>query len=330
MNTASERSITSRGVHFTALWTLMAVIVAVGFWPHQTWENRVVAALLAVVAARGIAATSDAGHLERSRFEDPLLSLGGTLGSLALMRGAGVAPILAATLIGVAGGIGVRRLRGARDYHGAPIYVGAFVGITSPLVVPNFWWVLAAGILAGVVWSVSREAWVGVGGKMGTMALVSTAAVSLVARLVHQGGLGEHALRAHGFVLWAFVVGLVAAPLSFYLSHTLRWGAVLGSAVPTAVFAVAMTRLPVSWQLHGGVLSYLWYGSSFVGMTLPSRLAWPHVSIPLTGLLFTWIALHFGSYFSGLGGTAGFTALLAVFIARGAQSLTRRPRILKG
>jgi hypothetical protein len=325
----TTRSSTSRRAHFAALWLLVAAIVAVSFWRHQTWGNRAIITLVIMLAVRGVAMTRDAGHLERSRIEDPVLSLIGSLGALTLMRGADVAPILAATVTGVVGGLSVRWVKGARDYHGAPLYVGAFVGITAPQVFHSFWWVVAAGVLAGVVWSVSRDAGVGVGGKMGTMALVSTVGVSLVAQALHQRGPGAPALDAHGFVVAAFVVGGVAASLTFYMSHPLRWGAVLGSSVPTASFALLMNLLPAAWRAHGEVLSYFWYGSSFVGMTTPARLTRPVVAIPLAGLLFTWLALRFGPYFSGLGGTAGVTALVAVFASRGAQAITRRPSELQ-
>jgi hypothetical protein len=321
----TTRSSTSRRAHFATLWLLVAAIVAVSFWRHQTWGNRAIITLVIVLAIRGVAMTRDAGQLERSRVEDPVLSLIGTLAALTLMRGVGAAPILAAGVTGVVGGECVRLVKGARDYHGAPIYVGAFVGITSRQAFHNVWWIMVAGVLAGVAWSVSRNAWVGVGGKMGTMALVCTVGVSLVARALHQRGPGAPGLDAHGFAVAAFVVGAAAASLTFYLSHHLRWGAVLGSSVPTASFALLMTLLPAARHAHGEVLSYLWYGSSFVGMTTPARLARPVAAIPLAGLLFTWLALRFGPYFSGLGGTAGVTALVAVFAQRGLQSLARRP-----
>lgn len=238
MNEPAQRSSTSRHAHYTVLWLALAIIVPVSFWHHQPWGDSALLTLVVVLAVRGIALTRDAGHLERSRIEDPLLGVAGAALALILTRAAGLAPILAATLTGVIGGLCVRWVKGARDYHGAPIYVGAFVGITSRLVFHNFWWVLASGFLAGTLWSLSRDAWVGVGGKMGTMALLSTMGVSLVARALHERGPGAPALEAHGFVILSFTVGLVAAPLTFYLSHLRRWGAVLGSSVPTATVLI--------------------------------------------------------------------------------------------
>lgn len=326
MNPTATRSRLSRWLHFSTLWMMLAIIAIVSFWRQESWVNRIIIALLGALCAGGIAATRDAGHLERSRIEDPLLALGGAISSMALMRAGGVAPILAATATGLIGGLSVRWIKGARDYHGAPIYAGAFVGITSALVLPSFWWVLLAGVVTGFIWSLSRDAWVGIGGKMGTMALISTFAVSLVARSVHQRGPGAHPLEAHSILLAAFLVGGVAAPVTHYLSHQRGWGAVLGSSVPTAAFSLVMALLPASSHPHGNVLSYLWYGSSFVGMTTPERVARSFWAIALTGLLFTWLALRFGPVLSGMGGTAGVVALVSVFTMRGIQSLSRPKR----
>lgn len=326
MDPAATRSRLSRWLHFSTLWIMLVIIAFVSFWRQESWMNRVIIALLGVLCAGGIAATRDAGHLERSRVEDPLLALGGAISSLSLMRVGGMAPIFAAAATGVIGGLCVRWVKGARDYHGAPIYAGAFVGITSPLVLHSFWWVLVAGLLTGLIWSLSRDAWVGIGGKMGTMALISTFAVSLVARSVHQRGPGTHALDAHAILSVAFLVGGIAAPITHYLSHRRGWGAVLGSSVPTAAFSLVMAELPLAWVPHGNVLSYLWYGSSFVGMTTPERIARSFWAVALAGLLFTWLALRFGPVLSGMGGTAGVTALVSVFTLRGVQSLSRLKR----
>ncbi len=321
MRGPTGRSSTSRRVHLVLLTGAVAVVAALSFWRRQSWDTRVVVILLSLLAARGIASTRDAGHLERSRLEDPLLGLVGAALALVLMRGWGLAPIVAATLVGAAGGLAVRLTKGANDYHGAPVYVGAFVGITSPLVLHQPWWVLIAGTLAGAAWSMSREAWIGVGGKMGTVALLATFATTEVARALGERESGGPALDAHGFLLAAYLTGLAAAPLTYFLAHRLRWGAVLASAVPTVAFAGIMAMVPAGSRALPGVLASLWYGSSFVGMTTPSRVRGSVVAVALGGVIFTWLALHFGHYFSGLGGTAGLTALLAVFVVRGAQAI---------
>jgi len=214
----------------------------------------------------------------------------------------------------------VRWFKGARDYHGAPWYAGAFVGITSPLVFANFWWIVLAGLVTGFLWSISRAAWVGIGGKMGTVSLIAATSVAFVARWLHQRGPGAAPLDVRGIGFWVTLVGVAGASLTFWLSHQCRWGAVLGSAAPTAAFSFAMA-LGHSWTHgHGEALSYVWYGSSFVGMTTPTRLRRPSLTIPAAGLVFAWMASRFGPALSGLGGTAGVTALIAVFAVRGASS----------
>jgi hypothetical protein len=70
------------------------------------------------------------------------------------------------------------------------------------------------------------------------------------------------------------------------------WRPGLFGAQPS--FALLMTLLPAAGHAHGEVLSCLWYGSSFVGMTPPARLARPVVAIPLAGLVSTWLAFASG------------------------------------
>ncbi|NNN08023.1 MAG: hypothetical protein HKL85_02375 [Acidimicrobiaceae bacterium] len=100
MTESAKRSSVSRRVHFVFLWFVLAVVVDLGFWRRHTWADRVPLSVIVALAALGISRTRDAGHLERSRTEDPLPSLAGCTAALVLIRGAGLAPIVAATLTG--------------------------------------------------------------------------------------------------------------------------------------------------------------------------------------------------------------------------------------
>jgi len=323
----AQRTTTARWAHFVLLWLGVALVIDVSFWRHQSASGRVVIALITALAVWGIAVTTDAGHLARLRLEDPLLALAAASASLTLLRVAHLSPVLSATLVGVVGALAVRRVRGAQDYHGAPIYAGAFVGITSPLVLPHVAWLLVASVGAGALWSISREAWVGIGGKMGSMSLLAVVATSSLAHLVHQRGPGASALATHSLVGAMVVIGAVAAPLTYWLAHRRHWGAVLGSAAPTAAWSLVVALSHSYLHDHGDVLTYVWFGASFVGMTAPTRWRSPRVAIPIAGVVFSLLVVRFGPYLAGMGGTAGITALVAVFAVRGVESAVARRKV---
>ena len=60
---------------------------------------------------------------------------------------------------------------------------GAFVGMTSSHVLPGTSWVFLAATIAGIIYSLARHFWVGIGGKLGTIAFAGTALTVMAARL---------------------------------------------------------------------------------------------------------------------------------------------------
>ncbi len=55
------------------------------------------------------------------------------------------------------------------------IYCGAFVGMSSSLILDNLFLVSVAGLLSGIVYVASKNVLNGIGGKMGTIAFISVA-----------------------------------------------------------------------------------------------------------------------------------------------------------
>ncbi|MBU2996414.1 hypothetical protein KO500_08205 [Cellulophaga baltica] len=60
------------------------------------------------------------------------------------------------------------------------IYCGVFVGMSSQQITPSFSFVLMAGILAGAFLSFSKNIFIGIGGKLGTMAFLGVLIVYLI------------------------------------------------------------------------------------------------------------------------------------------------------
>ncbi|PZP47065.1 MAG: hypothetical protein DI598_11410 [Pseudopedobacter saltans] len=64
------------------------------------------------------------------------------------------------------------------------IYCGAFVGMSSSAIAPSYGFIIAAGILAGVLLLYSKSLFLGVGGKLGTLAFASVTIITLLMYLL--------------------------------------------------------------------------------------------------------------------------------------------------
>lgn len=62
----------------------------------------------------------------------------------------------------------------------AAIYCGVFVGMSSTLVLPSTYFVLASGTLAGIFYMLSKKLFFGFGGKLGTIAFCGVLVVALI------------------------------------------------------------------------------------------------------------------------------------------------------
>ena len=177
---------------------------------------------------------------------------------------------------------------------------------------------MLAGLLAGLLWSISREAWVGIGGKMGTVALAGVLTAYAVAALVGEAGSSTKPPATSGAVAGVLAVAAVAATVTWLLAWRARWGPVLGSSVSTGLFALVLLALPGLAFGHADLLTIAWFSASFVGMTAPARVEGKLFLVPLAGVVCGALLIAFGSNLSGMGGIAGATALIAVFATRGA------------
>lgn len=65
-----------------------------------------------------------------------------------------------------------------------PIYCGAFVGMVSPLILPNILFVAIAGIIAGIIYYLSHYTYTGIGGKLGTIAFVGVTISVFILKLI--------------------------------------------------------------------------------------------------------------------------------------------------
>jgi hypothetical protein len=159
---------------------------------------------------------------------------------------------------------------------------------------------------------VSRDAWIGVGGKMGTMSFAGVAATVGIATLVgarHRVVVAPNFQWPERFII--VILCVAAVLITHWLSFNREWGVVLGSAVPSA--AVAGVLIALEGTIGVSTIGYAaaWLGASFVGMTSPTRLMrrW---MLPAIAVVFGVLLLLFSSNLTGLGGDLGATAAASV------------------
>lgn len=103
-----------------------------------------------------------------------LLSLGGTIPTFILANQFNFGPLVASGLVGL---VGARFLS---EQDQLPFYLGVFVGMSSSLRFSTLTPLIGAGILGGILWELLDDAWVGVGGRLGTLAATAVLIVLLM------------------------------------------------------------------------------------------------------------------------------------------------------
>lgn len=297
---------------------LVALFYLSAFFPkHRSWE----AAAFIFVGLSVLSGLHHATSIPHAvpLFVDDMIHV--VLGAVAVqlaIRSGGMTAVQAAALVGALAWLSSRV--GLLDERVLPasVYCGAFAGMTSSHVLPGTAWIVLAGIFTGVLYSWARHFWVGIGGKLGTIAFAGTALTVLVARLAGWNHAGPAAAPVDGPMLWAvFGVGVVAAPLTFVLAEPCKLGAVCASAVPSAVLALGINLLSTPWQMKMMPLATAWFGASFAGMTSMERLAGRYWMLPLLGLIFAFLFVGSGPRVHGFGGLLGTTALVSVLAGLG-------------
>lgn len=272
-------------------------------------------ALLGLPVIAGFVRHGDHGPAGEPQLRPVLLAAIGALAVLALSRGAVLSVVLAAALVGCAGALleHLSQGRGVGRDVAAPLYCGAFAGMTSALVLHHPVWVVLAGALAGLLLALLGNSWRGIGGKLG-----STAFLGVVITCALAGAFGALGPGAHLHVfspqerLLVLALALLAPLITQALSERWGLGVVLGSALPSLIVAL-LAPLP---------LAAAWLGASFVGMTARERLgAHPHRSLLAMGALFGLFTLGFEPRLAGIGGDLGATAAVSVFAVLGSQAL---------
>lgn len=278
--------------------------------------------LLAVLAGVGLLLVNRQPSSVQGLRPAPILlaTLGAAVGHVGL-HSLGLAPAVAGSLAGVLAGLLAHPRVGRPLEWAAAAYCGIFAGTASTEVLDGSAWILLAGFLTGVFWSVTAPVWGGLGGKMGLTGLMGNSLA--LAAFDSVNGYSAPLLGFQvtgGTIRYLIPTAVLAALNTRVLAARPGWNPVLASAAPSLLFTGALSLFQVPGE---GPLSAAWFGGSFVGMTAPSRLpSLPWVA--LAAALYGAALLHLQRPLIGHGGLLGTTALISVLATLALHQLAQR------
>lgn len=225
-------------------------------------------------------------------YANPLAVVGGTVITYAGVVGLGLSPVTSAGVVGVVAAITVPSVA-------VPVYCGAFVGMTSPVLFGPFHFAVLASLLAGLLFVLVHPIYNGIGGKLGTTAFVGVTGVVLATGTRFLTG------PIPGPPVVVSVVGLAAlGAMATFAIHTRGpFSPVFASGL---VGAAGGLVLPVAGDT-GGLLASALFAATFAGMSNPKRIPnerW----MGLTGIGVGLVVVYTTPFLGGSGGKLGTIA----------------------
>jgi len=187
-------------------------------------------------------------------------------------------------------------------------YCGSFVGMTSNLLLYNYQEVALASFIAGIVFFLTSDVFNGFGGKLGTIALLSTV---ITCHSLNRDFL-TLSIADSRTNLWIILVAVIAATLTYYFNVHREQGPVLASAVVGIIGAMI---LPPLFPEMGSTLAVVAICASFTGMSSKER-GGVIGNIVLTGILTGVVFVYSTPQLGGAGGKLGtiaFGSILSTF-----------------
>jgi hypothetical protein len=241
-------------------------------------------------------------------FEFLAVFVGGIL-SYTFSQDLGLGAVIAASLVAIIAYLIVPEF-------GIPAYCGAFVGMTSEILLYNHLEVAAASLGAALIFILARKVFLGAGGKLGALALIGTAVTGF--------GLNRSFIttpisdwHTNSIVI---LIALGAAPLTYYFNRRKGNGPVLASAV---VGLAAGLIFPSLFPGKGESFAVVAICASFTGMTSSDRCPnfWYMILAGfITGLIFVFSTPLLG----GAGGKLGTIAFASVLSVCGYSQIVQR------
>lgn len=237
----------------------------------------------------------------------------GALAAAMLVREGSLSPVMASALVGIAAGTWI-------SGYAFSLYCGSFIGMTGAWIL-SYPQMLAAALIAGVVFTLARQGFHGMGGKLGVTAFFGVA-VTAVFFLDVQYLNPERVVALNlGQDTGLLLACAAAAFLTQWLHYSKRLHVVASSGWVGLAGALLTIIFPF---LHPGLLAAAIFSASFSGMCSSQRIRKPQ-TILMAGFLCGLLFLLTEPVFFLFGGKLGTIAFTASLVAKTMEEGTRPP-----
>jgi len=220
-----------------------------------------------------------------------LVSILGCTLTLLLSQYTGV--VIASALIGLIGGLTLKE-------YATLNYAASFAGMSSISVVSLVYSPIL-GLLVFIVWLLLEGRLEGVGGKLGTIALIAGVTFSLLTANINFVS-SWNEVNITNIILWV-ITGIIGTTLTLVIREEINKNAVIASALVGLIGGILLSQQ----------LALVLFSASFAGMSSKKRMK-GYKEFIISGV---WVGIIFTALYGllpGIGGKLGFIGFLSVLI----------------
>ncbi|MGM0523803.1 MAG: hypothetical protein ACQER2_07155 [Bacillota bacterium] len=214
----------------------------------------------------------------------------------------GLGAFLASAVVGLIGAVFFKRQK-------TILYTGSFIGMTHTLFLPDFWCILLAALVTGVIYVFSRHSFVGYGGKLGALSLIGTLTSGYI--LGHQPVSLPIPNMAVGSLIVAFSLfgTFVTLAIRKYVKHD----PIFASSLATLFIVGIRQLIPLAIP---SILIAAFMMGTFIAMA--NRLVLPRaVLFFLASFISAFTMIFSQPFLENAGGKLGTLAFIGVITTRG-------------
>ncbi|MDD2502527.1 MAG: hypothetical protein PHG58_01540 [Clostridia bacterium] len=219
----------------------------------------------------------------------------------------GMNTIIASALVGLIAALIIPKFSGE-------IFCGSFVGMVSHMLIGNIFYLLLAGLVAGIVFVIiGNRVFQGFGGKMGASAF----SACVIMLLLNGKRITGAAITESEVIALILVFSVLSAVLTYSISVRLKFGPVLASSI---IGLIGGLILPIVYLEYGNILAAVNFCASFSGMAAKERFP-NELSMILVGFITGLIFIFSYTFMVGAGGKLGTIALASNIACAGMISI---------